>query len=144
MKEIIIIFLVAINIMFFLYYIKSFENFTDKIFLQLQDDQTYKIFWPDIINKGNDDPKNFFYKYLVWKGSFSSHPKTIPDQSGITKTPFFILNSNLNNNDTITVILTANDSFGSSNEAIKILSLDIPPIPINPKPILYSKDYKRC
>ncbi len=107
------------------------ESFTDKIQLQMQDDQSYKIYWPDVSNKGNGDPKNFFYQYFVWKGSnptfTSSNVSPPPDQTGKTPTPSFILNPDLNSSPQITVIITANNEFGASADALQILSLQQAP-----------------
>ena len=101
------------------------ESFTDKIQLQMQDDQTYKIYWPDVSNKGTGDPAKFFYQYYVWKGSHptftSSSPS--PDQTDKTVSPSFILNPDLYSSPEITVIVTANNEFGASADALQTFNI---------------------
>jgi hypothetical protein len=105
------------------------ESFTDKIQLQMQNDQTYKIYWPDVSNKGTGDPTKFFYQYFVWKGSNPSYTSSTPspDQTNKTVSPSFVLNPDLSTESDITVIITANNEFGASPDALQTFSLQQAP-----------------
>lgn len=89
------------------------------------DDVSYKIYWDDIKDKGNDIPSNFYYEYTVWGGSNPTLKSTSPGylQKGRTNQSYFYLDKSLFDQSNITVIITSNNSFGSSNETLKVFAL---------------------